>query len=122
MAIEEFEISLPKGERERVLRDTTNERLVGVAALSHPTTGALVPPASSDYQSPIAGYELSDYTDESVSPQYMGFVNASGAWFIKQLITSTDPRTIRFESGESDYSTGWAGRAAGTYVTFDAAF
>lgn len=71
---------------------------------------------------PLTSYELSDWTDEVVNPQYHGFLRPDGGWVIKRIDASTSPRSVRFARGASDYATNWTGRAGLTYQTFDVVF
>lgn len=81
--------------------------------------GSTINPAE---KNPLDGYELSDWTDEMTNPQYHGFLHASGAWAIKTLDTSTNPRTVRWCKGASGYVTEWGNRGSQTYDYFDATF
>lgn len=58
-------------------------------------------------------YKLADWTDESVSPTYLGYVTTEEAWYIKKHDTAA--RTVRYAVGLSDYSTNWSNRASLTY-------
>ena len=70
----------------------------------------------------MVGYELSDWTDEMVNPQYHGFLRADGAWAIKEVNAGGDPRTVRWYKGDSGYVVAWAGRAMLVYDYFDTIF
>lgn len=115
MTVEEGGINLPGGPTERTLKDTDTGKHMEVVVPANPD-------GSLPYKNPAAGYELSDYTDEAGTTQYHGYVRSDGAWFIKRIVTNTDPRTVRFVSGASGYSDAWAARETKSYVTFDAAF
>ena len=72
-------------------------------------------------------YELSDWSDDATSPQYVGYLNerVSGAWAIKKMTTSADPAvpsTVRWCKGQSGYTTNWENRGALNYDTYDKVF
>jgi hypothetical protein len=81
--------------------------------------GSQINPAE---KNPLDGYELSDWTDEMTNPQYHGFLHASGAWAIKKMDASTNPRTVRWAVGASSYGTNFSGRGGLSYDYFDAIF
>lgn len=56
------------------------------------------------------GYVCSDI-DKSGDPQYFGFVDRDGRWYIMSK-TST---AIRYVSGTSSYTVAWAARATQSY-------
>ena len=58
-------------------------------------------------------YKLADWTDDTVSPIYMGYVTEEGNWYIKKIDTAA--RSIRYAVGLSDYPTNFASRGSQTY-------
>lgn len=66
-------------------------------------------------------YKVSD-TDEPGSPQYYGFLNDEGDWYIMKEVVSGDTKTYTYVKGSGAYSTAWTNRAAQTYATFDNVF
>lgn len=71
--------------------------------------------------SPIDGYEISD-KDDDASPNYYGFVNAEGGWYIMKEIVSAGADTYRYIKGTSGYTTNWTGRAGLSYGYFNVIF
>ena len=58
-------------------------------------------------------YKLSDWTDDTISPIYLGYVTIEGHWYIKRMDTAA--RTTRYAVGLIDYATNFANRAALDY-------
>lgn len=81
--------------------------------------GNPVNPATEEKQDPTARYQLANY-DVSASPIYIGKVDSDGAWMIKQIDTSTG--IALYFKGDTDYATGWSGRAGLSYDSFDNIF
>lgn len=69
-------------------------------------------------KSPTDGYGVSNL-DTTSYPAFYGFVNKDGAWYIMQ---ENPQNTFTYSTGASAYSTGWTGRAALTYTTYDTTF
>ena len=65
----------------------------------------------------LKGYENNDI-DEASSPQYYGFTDGSGNWFIRKINSGSST----FVRGTSNYSTNWTNRVALSYDTFDNTF
>ncbi len=63
-------------------------------------------------------YKVSDIDDDA-SPNYYGFIEKSGAWYI--LKEDTSAKTYRYVGGRSAYTTNWTNRASLTYTYFNAA-
>lgn len=85
------------------------------------SSGAIVNPAIKERQDPTAGYKLSD-SDDDASPNYYGYVDSEGNWYIMLETISTGNNTYRFVSGTSGYTTNWTNRAGLTYGYFYEAF
>jgi len=68
-----------------------------------------------------SNYVISD-KDDDASPNYYGFVNADGGWYILKETVSAGADTYRYIKGDSDYTTNWTGRAGLTYGYFNAIF
>jgi hypothetical protein len=66
---------------------------------------------------PIEGYQLAD-KDDDASPNYYGFVNAEGHWYILKEELSPGNDTYRYTKGTKDYPTNWANRTTLTYDYF----
>lgn len=58
-------------------------------------------------------YKLADWTDDTISPIYMGYVTPEGYWYIKKMDTAA--RTSRYATGLTDYATNFSNRASLTY-------
>lgn len=76
------------------------------------STGAPINPAAEEYQNPTERYKITDL--DSGSPQYYGYADAEGAWYIMELTNTTG----RYVKGDSDYETNWTNRASLTYDYF----
>lgn len=50
-------------------------------------------------------YKLSDWTDDSINPVYLGYVTTEGHWYIKKIDNAS--RTMRYTAGLSEYTTNW---------------
>jgi len=72
----------------------------------------LVLAGGSDY---TKGYEIAN-EDVAGSPEYYGFVNSSGNWYILKV----NAGAYTYTRGNTVFSTNWTGRAGLTYSTFDA--
>ena len=71
--------------------------------------------------SPTSNYKISD-KDDDASPNYYGFLNASGGWYIMKEIVSAGADTYRYIKGSSDYTTNWTNRASLSYDYFNVIF
>lgn len=69
----------------------------------------------------LAQYRVVD-KDDDASPNYYGFVDSIGNWYILKETVSAGADTYRYCKGGSDYSTNWTNRASLTYDYFDLVF
>lgn len=69
----------------------------------------------------LTNYKVSD-VDDAGTTKYYGFLRANGYWYILQENTAVAPKTYRYTSGLSGYTTSWTGRTGLTYGYFDATF
>ena len=69
------------------------------------------------YLDTFENYKLSD-KDDDASPNYYGYVNRKGEWFIMEETISPGADTYRFAVGKSDYTTNWNDRTNLTYKYF----
>lgn len=69
----------------------------------------------------LDGYVVTNQ-DTPGSPNYYGYVNRQGVWYIMRETTAGDVRTYAYVRGETGYSTAWTDRATQTYGQFDAIF
>ena len=67
----------------------------------------------------MAQYNISDL-DTASDPQYFGYVDADGAWYIMQLTESTG--AARYYKGSSNYAASWAVRSGLSYDVYSAIF
>ena len=74
-------------------------------------------PTSKVQASILSDYKSSDL-DTGGATEYFGFTKMDGEWYILELTTST----LRYDSGDSAYTTAWTNRASGTYDYFDVEF
>lgn len=66
-------------------------------------------------------YKVSD-VDDDASPNYYGFLDADGNWYILKETVAAGNNTYRYAKGTSDYTTNWTGRVALSYDYYDAVF
>ena len=59
----------------------------------------------------LARYRCADI-DKTGDPQYFGFVDADGAWYIMELTIDT---SIRYCKGDDGYTLAWTNRGTNTY-------
>lgn len=64
-------------------------------------------------------YQMANY-DTSSDPQYVGYLDKDGNWYIKKITDSTG--VVEYVKGASGYATAWTNRASQSYDTFDAIF
>ena len=70
-------------------------------------------------ENPVEKYQPS-YQDTSADPQYFGFVDRLGKWYIQKYNVAAG--TFRYAKGASAYSTNWGNRATLDYFYFFDAF
>lgn len=70
---------------------------------------------------PIAGYKIAN-KDDDASPNYYGFINAKGEWYILEETVSAGADTYRYARGANNFATNWTNRASLTYDYFDVVF
>lgn len=71
--------------------------------------------------SPIVGYQIARKDDDG-SPNYYGFVNAAGNWYILKETLSPGDDTYTYAKGVKSFADAWTGRAGLTYDFFDIVF
>jgi hypothetical protein len=96
--------------------DDANEYIIMLRL--DPVTKRLVVQATTDIGSImfLSGYSISD-KDDDASPNYFGFVDRDGNWYILKETVSAGADTYRYASGSSNYATNWTNRA--TTVVYD---
>lgn len=99
---------------------------IGQAVNEHDSTSRakrviLVNSTGSISSDTLASYRISD-KDDDASPNYYGFVNADGAWYILKETVSAGADTYRYAAGSSDYTTNWTNRASLSYGYFYSTF
>jgi hypothetical protein len=65
----------------------------------------------------VGQYVLSD-KDDDASPNYYGYVDKDGNWYIMKETVSAGNDTYRFIKGSSDYTTNWTNRISLSYDYF----
>lgn len=93
---------------------------IGQAVNEHDSTARakrvmVVSPGGASSSDILASYKISD-KDDDASPNYFGFVNADGAWYILKETVSAGADTYRYAAGSSSYTTNWTNRAS---LSFD---
>ena len=66
---------------------------------------------------PLPEYVLSDKDDDG-TPNYYGYVNKDGGWYIMKETISAGNDQYRFIKGTTAYTTNWTGRAGLSYDYF----
>lgn len=77
-------------------------------------------PPMSGYSVTVAGmesYRLSDKDDDG-SPNYYGFTDSDGGWYVMKETVSAGNDTYRFAKGSADYAANWSNRASLSYDYF----
>lgn len=69
----------------------------------------------------LARYKCAD-TDDDASPNYYGFLDKEGNWYILQEVLVAGANTYRYVRGTADYATNWGNRAGLTYDYFSEVF
>lgn len=69
----------------------------------------------------LGKYAISNI-DADASPNYYGFEEVGGAWYILKETVSAGADTYLYASGSSDLATNWSNRASLTYDIFSAVF
>lgn len=73
---------------------------------------------------PVEGYAINHVDDDgnNANPNYYGFENKDGAWYIMKEDKSANPSVYTYSAGTSDYATAWTGRAGQSYAIFGTTF
>ena len=66
-------------------------------------------------------YFVSDKDDDS-SPNYYGFLDKDGNWYIMKEVVATGADTYRYIKGTSGYTTNWTNRTTLTYDYYNNIF
>lgn len=70
-----------------------------------------------DVSNPISGYHVANKDDDG-TPNYYGFVNVKGEWYILKETVLAGNDTYRYVKGANNFATNWTNRAALTYDYF----
>jgi hypothetical protein len=70
--------------------------------------------------SPTDGYGINNI--DNSGPNYYGFENQDGNWYIIKEVDSSNPSAYTYAAGTSDYATAWTNRTTQTYDTFGNTF
>ena len=65
----------------------------------------------------LEGYKITD-KDDDATPNYYGYTDKDGNWYILKEVVSPGADTYRYAKGTSDYTTNWTGRAGLSYDYF----
>ena len=66
------------------------------------------------YEDPLIRYKVANVDDDG-TPNYYGYVNITGGWYIMKEIISVGADTYRYSSGTANFVSNWAGRTVLTY-------
>lgn len=69
----------------------------------------------------LEGYYISD-KDDDASPNYYGFLDKNGNWYIIKETVSAGADTYRYAKGSTNYTTNWTNRASLSYDYFNTVF
>lgn len=83
-------------------------------------TGAWTVPGGAQMD-PLVGYHISDM-DDSGDPQYFGFEDEAGDWYILQYESATGALRYVAGSGAGTYAGNWTGRVGLSYDLFENVF
>jgi hypothetical protein len=97
------------------------ERLATVVSTSYGLTKDEYKSAQNELELPTARYSIAD-KDADASPNYYGFTDAFGAWYIMKETVSAGADTYRYCKGANDYTTNWTNRASLSYDYFYTVF
>lgn len=64
----------------------------------------------------LSSYKLADI-DIAADPQYFGYINTDGAWYIKEYNVANG--TIRYAKSDSGYTLAWQNRTDSESVVYD---
>jgi hypothetical protein len=93
------------------------ERLATVVSTSYGLTQSEYKAAQNELELPTARYSIAD-KDADASPNYYGFTDAFGNWYIMKETVSAGADTYRYCKGSSGYTTAWTNRAGQSYDYF----
>ena len=62
----------------------------------------------------LVGYKIND-VDDDASPNYYGFTDKGGKWYILKETISAGANEYRYAKGATGYTTNWTGRAGLSY-------
>lgn len=74
-----------------------------------------------DASNAIYGYQIAN-KDDDASPNYYGFTNSKGEWYILQETISAGNDTYRYAKGLNNFSTNWTNRVSLSYDYFNIVF
>lgn len=95
--------------------DVTRSALpTGAATSALQTTGNTSLASIDAGKDPLAKYKIAD-TDDDASPNYFGFTDIDGNWYILKETVSAGANTYRYAAGTSSYATNWTNRASLSY-------
>jgi hypothetical protein len=60
--------------------------------------------------------------DDDASPNYYGFEDNTGSWYILKETVSAGNDSYQYVAGSSAYSTAWTNRASQSYASFSSVF
>jgi hypothetical protein len=99
-----------------VLKDN-GERLATVVSTSYGLTKDEYKAATRELGDPTTTYKATD-VDADASPNYYGFTDQYGGWYIMKETLSTGADTYRYCKGSSAYTTAWTNRDTQIYDYF----
>lgn len=68
----------------------------------------------------LEGFHIAN-KDDDATPNYFGFVNHKGQWYILKEVVSAGADVYSFAVGDSGYSTAWTNRVTLSYSQYDSA-
>lgn len=97
------------------------ERLATVVSTSYGLTKDEFKAANAEIEDPTRSYHIAD-KDDDASPNYYGFTDQYGKWYIMKETVSAGADTYRYVKGDSGYAAAWTARATQTYDYFNVVF
>ena len=103
-----------------VLKDN-GEKMATMVSTSYGLSKDEMSSLNNQWEDPTTPYKIAD-KDADASPNYYGFTDAHGDWYIMKETISAGADTYRYAKGSTGYIAAWTGRASLTFDYFDVVF
>ena len=101
------------------LKENSAQNVDIISKLNDIETALLIGISGGTFASPLSEYEFRRL-DDSGNPQYFGYENKDGDWYIMRL--SNNNLAEYYKSSTSDIDTEWANKSGFTYQAFRTVF